>query len=86
MNFTLKTKSIKGSKPLYKARFNFPVFFPLLQHRLTIRLWEKRTMGADRLVGSIPELAHESNVTITKIHSEGGNIKTAWVSPSISTP
>jgi hypothetical protein len=82
MNFTLRTQpgKVADNKPLFKKRFCFPVFFPLYNDRLTIRLWDYHSFGTDLLVGSIPEIVAEDYTTsIFHLHSEGGCMKSTWV-------
>ncbi len=88
MNFTMRTKpgKVASKKPLFKSRFCFPVFFPLYNDRLTIRVWSHVSLGTDLLIGSIPEIVVDDYTTsISHLNSEGKLMKSTWVrEPSVS--
>ncbi len=61
-NLTLVTAPASStSNPVYNSKFTFPVYFPLLNDKIVIRIWDKRSGMSDIYIASIPEIPIESN-------------------------
>jgi Ca2+-dependent lipid-binding protein len=56
----LASEVVKNSqKPVYSARMMFPLYYPVLNDKITIRVWDKRRLLSDIYIASIPEVATE---------------------------
>jgi hypothetical protein len=68
-----------NQNPTWETNFKFPIFLPILNDKIIIRVWDKKGAGSDRLIGSIPEIPAYSDVfNITTLLSIGGNIPSRW--------
>ena len=40
----------------------FPIFLPILNDKIVIRLWDKKTFFSDIYIASVPEISSENDV------------------------
>jgi len=58
----LTSEIVKNSqKPVYSARMKFPLFYPILNDRIVIRVWDNRRMLSNIYIGSVPEVPSEND-------------------------
>jgi hypothetical protein len=46
---------------VYSARMKFPLFYPILNDRIVIRVWDNRRMLSNIYIGSVPEVPSEND-------------------------
>jgi Ca2+-dependent lipid-binding protein len=50
------TPVIEGTqKPKFSTRIMFPVYFPLMNDKIILKLWDKRKLMQDVFIGNVPE-------------------------------
>lgn len=76
-----KTEVIAGrTNPSWRTRMSFPAYKPILNDRITVRLWDKVRLGRDTLIASIPEVPTERDMfTVSNLLSRGGIMPCRWV-------
>lgn len=76
----LTTPVGRNNNPKFNAKLQFPIFYPILNNKITMRLWHKTgAMSANVFLANIPE--HPSPLdqfNITKLKSQDGRMKPRW--------
>lgn len=66
--------------PIYNARLCFPVFAPIMNDKVTIRMWSKNRRTADTFVANIPEYPSAfDQFNITKLLTHDGKMRATWI-------
>lgn len=75
-----KTQSVEGnSNPIWNSKISFPVFEPILNDKIVVRVWNKVPRGRDRLIATIPEIpSRRDPFNITTLLSRGGVMPCRW--------
>jgi len=69
-----------SQKPVFGTRLQFPVFLPLLNDKIVLRVWDKRTGLPDIYIASIPEVPSDNDsFNINSLLSKGGIMPYRWV-------
>jgi hypothetical protein len=73
------TRVIKDNfSPIYNARMCFPVHTPLLNDKITVRLWSK-TNGPDIFIANVPEYPSAFDFfNISKLMTNEGKLRATW--------
>ncbi|EAR93381.2 C2 domain protein (macronuclear) [Tetrahymena thermophila SB210] len=76
----LRTMTVKNSqKPNFQTKMVFPVFFPVYNDKIVIRVWDSRTLRSDNFIAAIPEKPNENDwFNINTLHSRGGTMSFRW--------
>lgn len=79
---TLCTSVMKNmQKPQYATRLLFPLYFPVMNDKIVIRVWDKRICLADSFIGMIPEIPQENDFfNVNFLQSRGGVMPYRWIS------
>jgi len=77
----LTTPVIEGTqKPTFSSKFQFPVWMPVLNDKIIIRVWDRRRGMPDVFIGNIPEKSSENDYfNINALQARGGNMPFRWV-------
>lgn len=80
-NMILKTSMIEGSqKPKFSTRLRYPVQFPLLNDKIVMKCWHRRTMMSDIFIANIPENPFVDGwFNVNYLQSTGGNLPFTWI-------
>ena len=78
--FVEPTPVVKGSQdPDWNTKFNFPVFMPILNDKILVRVWDRNRGGRDRLVAQVPGVPSDSDhFNISALLSRGGQLPCRW--------
>ena len=67
-------------KPTFSTKLQFPVFLPLLNDKIVIRIWDQRKGLPDIYIASIPEIPSDSDhFNINSLLSKGGVMPYRWI-------
>lgn len=79
-NIIQRTSTVENNqKPVFSTRMVFPVFFPIMNDKIIIKLWDQHMLG-DSLIGNIPEnLLNDLSFDLNYLQSAGGTIPFKWV-------
>ena len=56
------TAIVKNStKPSYNCRMMFPIYFPVHNDKIIIRLWDKRKLLVDLFIAQVPEFPSQND-------------------------
>ena len=76
-----KTDTVSvNQNPSWNANFRIPVFMPILNDKIIIRIWDAKRVGSDRLIASIPELpSYQDEFNISNLLARGGSMPSKWI-------
>jgi hypothetical protein len=82
MGLVDKTQTVEAnSNPIWNSKISFPVFEPILNDKIVVRVWSKVFRGRDRLIATIPEVpSRRDPFNITTLLSRGGVMPCRWFS------
>jgi hypothetical protein len=64
---------------MYNSKLCFPIFLPILNDKITVRVWSQGRRGADTFIANIPEYPNPFDYfNLTKILSCDGKMRTTW--------
>jgi len=74
------TKVVEDNyNPLYNAKICFPIRFPILNDKITVRVWSKGKRGADTFIANVPEYPSPYDYfNIGKLLSHDGKMRGTW--------
>lgn len=68
-----------NSNPIWNVKMAFPASSPILNDRITIRVWDQRPRSRDKLIASLPENPKDhDNFNISTLISRGGVLPCRW--------
>lgn len=68
-----------NSNPIWNIKLSFPVSTPILNDRITIRVWDYRPRSRDKLVATLPEVPNDHDYyNISNLISRGGVLPCRW--------
>ena len=75
-----KTQEVlMNQNPNWNTKFGIPVYMPVLNEKIIIRIWDKKKLG-DRLIASIPELpTFGDEFNISHLICHGGAMPAKWI-------
>eukprot|EP00359_Climacostomum_virens_P001470 CAMPEP_0204897796 /NCGR_PEP_ID=MMETSP1397-20131031/921_1 /ASSEMBLY_ACC=CAM_ASM_000891 /TAXON_ID=49980 /ORGANISM="Climacostomum Climacostomum virens, Strain Stock W-24" /LENGTH=1426 /DNA_ID=CAMNT_0052065573 /DNA_START=152 /DNA_END=4432 /DNA_ORIENTATION=+ len=78
--FVEKTQTVKrNSNPSWNTRIVFPVFQPIMNDKIVVRMWDHKPLGRDRMIASIPEMPSDRDFfNLTALMSRGGVMPCRW--------
>lgn len=66
--------------PTYSNKLQFPVFMPILNDKITIRVWHRGGRFSDQFIANIPEYpSHFDYFNLSKLLSMDGKMKCSWI-------
>jgi hypothetical protein len=66
--------------PTYNCRFMFPVFMPVFNDKIILRIWDKSSVGADLFLANVPEVPGESDFfNINSLQAKGSFMPYRWI-------
>lgn len=76
-----KTKTSKNNTgPVYNQKMLFPCYYPFLNDKILLRIWNYRAGVADDFIANIPEFPQPNDYfNITKLVSIGGRMPAKWI-------
>lgn len=76
-----KTHHVEGNRnPVWNAKISFPAYQPILNDKIVIRLWNRVSMGRDRLIATVPENPKSSDsFNVSTLLSRGGVMPVRWL-------
>ena len=76
-----RTKSVKSNaNPLYNQKMLFPCFFPFLNDKILLRIWNERGNSRDDFIANIPELQSTNDFfNLSKLIAMGGRMPAKWI-------
>ena len=76
-----RTKSVKSNaNPLYNQKMLFPCFFPFLNDKILLRMWNERGNSRDDFIANIPELQSTNDFfNLSKLIAMGGRMPAKWI-------
>ena len=67
------------TKPQFKTRILFPLYFPLSNDKIVIRIWDQRICMTDTFIGQVPEVPTENDFfSLSFLQSRGGILPYTW--------
>ena len=65
--------------PIWNLKISFPASTPIMNDRITIRLWDYRSRSRDKLIATLPEIPNDNDVfNISTLISRGGVLSCRW--------
>ena len=62
-----------NSSPIWNIKMSFPASTPILNDRITIRVWDHRPRSRDKLIATLPEVPNDHDIyNISNLISRGG--------------
>lgn len=76
----LRTSIIdKSQKPSYQCRIFLPIYFPIYNDKIIVRLWDHRSFTSDIFIASIPEVSTENDYfNLNYLLNKGGIMSYRW--------
>jgi len=76
----LVTNAKRGAKGQFNAKLQYPIFYPILNNKITMRVWSKTGMvKANKFLANIPEHPGPfDQFNLTKLLSQDGRMKARW--------
>ena len=77
----LRTSTVEDSnKPAYMTKLIFPIYYPVHNDKIVIRLWDQRKLLSDVFIAAIPEIPTENDYFNVKyLLSKRGIMPYRWV-------
>ena len=70
----------KNNGPTYLKKMLFPCYYPFLNDKILLRIWNYGFNGPDDFIANIPEFPSPNDYfNITKLVSIGGRMPAKWV-------
>lgn len=58
----------------------FPVYYPVLNDKIILRMWNLESQAADQFIGGLPEFTTKNDFfNISKLISIGGRMPAKWI-------
>jgi hypothetical protein len=79
--FVQTTRVIEENfNPNYNARLCFPVYTPIFNDKITIRLWSRNYSGSDTFIANVPEYPSAfDHFNLTKLLTNDGKMRATWI-------
>ena len=76
----LTTITGRNARPVFKAKLSFPIFYPILNNKITMRLWSaKGGLKQNLYIGNIPEHPDMNDFfNLTKLQASDGSMPCRW--------
>lgn len=76
-----KTKTVKNNNsPVYNQKMLFPCYFPFLNDKILLRIWNERGNSRDDFIANIPELQSTNDFfNLSKLIAMGGRMPSKWI-------
>ena len=76
-----RTKAVnKNASPVYNQKMLFPCFFPFLNDKILLRIWNERGSTRDDFIANIPEVQNNNDFfNLSKLVAMGGRMPAKWV-------
>jgi hypothetical protein len=76
-----RTKIVgNNSNPGYNQKMLFPCYFPFLNDKILLRIWNHQPRSADEFIANIPEFSVPNDYfNISKLISMGGRMPAKWI-------
>jgi hypothetical protein len=76
-----KTRKVKdNSSPTYNQKMLFPCYFPFLNDKILMRIWNENQGAADEFISNIPEFPLTNDFfNISKLIAIGGRMPAKWI-------
>lgn len=76
-----KTKRVgNNNSPLFNQKMLFPCYFPFLNDKIIMRIWNYQSRGTDEFIANIPEFPMQNDFfNISKLISIGGRMPAKWI-------
>ena len=75
------TKCRPNANPKFNAKLQFPIYYPILNNKITMRIWSQTgALSPNVFIANIPE--HPSaldNFNLTKLMSQDGRMPIRWI-------
>jgi hypothetical protein len=69
-----------SSNPIWNIKLSFPASSPIMNDRITIRIWDYRARSRDKLIATLPEVPNDSDIfNISTLLSRGGVMACRWL-------
>lgn len=77
----LVTKTAHNGKPSFNAKLAFPIFYPILNDKITMRIWHKKPgLKANQFIANIPEHPSAGDYfNLTKLLASDGRMSARWI-------
>jgi hypothetical protein len=81
MGLVQKTVNIKNnSTPIYNQKLQFPCYYPILNDKILLRMWNYSTGSSDEFIANIPEFSVSNDFfNLSKLISIGGRMPAKWI-------
>lgn len=76
----LTTNTTKGQDAIFGRKLMFPITYPILNDKITVRIWSKNGgFSANTFIANIPEHPSETdNFNLSKLLSQDGRMTARW--------
>lgn len=77
----LTTSSQNNGKPTFNLKLQFPILYPIMNDKITLRVWHKRPgLKANMFVANIPEHPSQFDFfNISKLQANDGRMTARWI-------
>ena len=70
----------ENSGPVFNQKMLFPCYYPFLNDKILLRIWNCRYNASDDFIANIPEFPSPNDYfNITKLISMGGRMAAKWI-------
>ena len=76
-----KTKTVNQNDcPVFNQKMLFPCYFPFLNDKILLRIWNERGNAKDDFIANIPEVQNNNDFfNLSKLVSMGGRMPAKWI-------
>jgi hypothetical protein len=81
MGLVQRTANIKNNTaPIFNQKMMFPCYYPILNDKIMLRLWNLQMADSDVFIANIPEFAVSTDFfNLSKLISIGGRMPAKWI-------
>ena len=75
------TKVCNGKNPKFQTKLSFPVYYPILNNKITVRVWhETNSFSRNVFIGNIPEFPEQTDLfNLTQLRDNDGRMTARWI-------
>ena len=76
-----RTKTVsKNASPVYNQKMLFPCYFPFLNDKILLRIWNEKGSSRDDFIANIPEVQNNNDFfNLSKLVAMGGRMPAKWI-------
>ena len=81
MGLVQRTKNVKNNNhPAFNQKMLFPCYYPILNDKILLRIWNYKSNLSDEFIGNVPEFSLPNDYfNLSKLISIGGRMPAKWI-------